>query len=321
MSHSYEISVFVTCFNKGPFIEAALESLITQQCAPSFELIILDDASTDDSWDKIQSFANKNTTTDIWISRNEQNMGLASGMTYGLSVASGRYFCRFDGDDIWYPNALMKMYMAAENCNSISAFGEVDLIDSRNEITKPYPNIMVPQEEYLSSWHQKILRRNFINGAAFIARTSAWKSALPIPKGINATIDWYFNISILSKNSVTRIESPLAAYRIHEGNLHSTSLLSGKKLETWLVLRDQFLLNPSSSLSKEIAQKIRVGCELELLLQFLGSGMYDMARGCVRRIMMDGDFHALFQNLKHVTHAIAPRLYNGVKAALKLSKP
>ena len=321
MSHQYDISVFVTCFNKGPYIEAALESLMAQQCAPSFELIVLDDASTDDSWEKIQNFASSNITTKIHISRNEKNMGLASGMTYGLSVASGKYFCRFDGDDIWYPNALREMYMAAENCNSTSAFGEVDLINSTNEITKPYPNIMVPQEEYLSSWSQKILRRNFINGAAFIARTSAWKSALPIPQGINATIDWYFNISILADNSTKRIPSPLAAYRIHEGNLHSTSLFSGKKLETWLVLRDKFLINLSSSLNKEVARKIRVGCELELLLQFLGSGMYAMARGCIRRIMMDGDFLALFQNLKHVTHAVTPRLYNGIKTTLKLTNP
>ena len=112
MTYQFEISVFVTCFNKRPFIRAALQSLVDQKEAPHFELIILDDASTDGSWEEIQSFVTNRRNPTIKTFRNEKNEGLAAGMKQGISLASGKYFCRFDGDDFWYPNALQTLYFA-----------------------------------------------------------------------------------------------------------------------------------------------------------------------------------------------------------------
>ena len=81
-------------YNNGNYVEA-IESMLCQTFS-DFELIVLDDCSTDHSREVIESFADKR----IIYHRNEKNLGLANNLNIGLDLARGEFIARMDGDDI-----------------------------------------------------------------------------------------------------------------------------------------------------------------------------------------------------------------------------
>ncbi|MDO4725892.1 MAG: glycosyltransferase [Porphyromonadaceae bacterium] len=95
------ISVAMPCYNNAPYVAEAIESMLNQTFT-DFELIILDDCSSDNSAEVIKSFTDKR----IVYHRNEQNTGLANNLNIGLQMARGKLIARMDGDDISLPERL-----------------------------------------------------------------------------------------------------------------------------------------------------------------------------------------------------------------------
>lgn len=95
------VSILMPVYNAEPYLSEAIQSMLNQTYA-DFELIILDDCSTDGSADVIKSF----TDARIVYHRNEINSGLANNLNTGLKLAKGKYVARMDGDDISLPHRL-----------------------------------------------------------------------------------------------------------------------------------------------------------------------------------------------------------------------
>lgn len=95
------ISVAMPCYNNAPYVAEAIESMLNQTFT-DFELIILDDCSSDNSAEVIKSFTDKR----IVYHRNEQNTGLANNLNIGLQMARGKLIARMDSDDISLPERL-----------------------------------------------------------------------------------------------------------------------------------------------------------------------------------------------------------------------
>ena len=95
------VSILMPCYNNADYIGEAIESILCQSLQ-DFELIVLDDCSTDNSAEIISSFADKR----IFYHHNEQNMGLANNLNIGIRMARGKYIARMDGDDISLPDRL-----------------------------------------------------------------------------------------------------------------------------------------------------------------------------------------------------------------------
>ncbi len=92
------ISVLMPVYNCALYLVEAVESILNQTFT-DFELIILDDCSTDNSADIAKSFTDKR----IIYHRNDTNLGLANNLNVGLRMAKGKYIARMDGDDISLP--------------------------------------------------------------------------------------------------------------------------------------------------------------------------------------------------------------------------
>lgn len=95
------VSILMPVYNAEPYLSEAIQSMLNQTYA-DFELIILDDCSTDGSAAVIKSF----TDARIVYHRNEINSGLANNLNAGLKLATGKYIARMDGDDISLPHRL-----------------------------------------------------------------------------------------------------------------------------------------------------------------------------------------------------------------------
>lgn len=103
MQNNPLVSVTIPLYNGGKYIKKTIESVLTQNYK-HFELIIVNDGSTDDSKDIILSF----TDSRIRFFENDRNSGIVKTRNKGLSEARGKYIAILDADDISLPDRLQK---------------------------------------------------------------------------------------------------------------------------------------------------------------------------------------------------------------------
>src|SRR3989344_3196134 len=92
------ISVLLPTYNGGRFITKAIESVLKQSFG-DFELIVIDDGSSDYTPKIVEEFARKDSR--IIFVKNKENLGIQKTLNRGLSLAKGIYIARIDDDDEW----------------------------------------------------------------------------------------------------------------------------------------------------------------------------------------------------------------------------
>ncbi|WP_298555153.1 glycosyltransferase family 2 protein [uncultured Algibacter sp.] len=108
-------SVIIPLYNKEEQIEHTIKHVLKQSFS-DFEIIIVNDGSTDKSLEKVESISD--SRINIY---SQENAGASSARNFGISKANGKYMALLDADDVWYPNHLEEHY------KSISAFTDADL--------------------------------------------------------------------------------------------------------------------------------------------------------------------------------------------------
>ncbi|MDR1114727.1 MAG: glycosyltransferase [Tannerella sp.] len=104
------ISVIMPVYNVERYVASAIQSILSQSF-PDYELIIINDGSTDRSWDIARSFNDHR----IRLLSNDTNLGNYPARNKGLRVAKGKYICVMDADDIALPDRLMAQFSFMEN--------------------------------------------------------------------------------------------------------------------------------------------------------------------------------------------------------------
>jgi glycosyltransferase involved in cell wall biosynthesis len=102
-SRSPRISILMPVYNVQDYVREAVESILNQTYT-DFELLILDDCSTDKTANIISQFQDKR----IRYHRNETNLGLSENLNGGIRMSKGEFLARMDGDDISMPTRLEK---------------------------------------------------------------------------------------------------------------------------------------------------------------------------------------------------------------------
>lgn len=128
------ISIIMINYNGSRFIEKAIESVCSQSDS-EYELIIQDDASTDDSWDICKSYQLVNSR--IKVFRNEARLGTPGNRAAAFSSASGELVCHLDSDDMLYPWSLEVMrQFFIETPKLAFAYSDCSLIDECGNIAQ-----------------------------------------------------------------------------------------------------------------------------------------------------------------------------------------
>lgn len=99
-------SVIIPLYNKAPYIEKALRSIL-EQTYEDYEIIVVDDGSSDDSYSVAKSALEASERPFKLI--HQENAGVSTARNNGVSVSKGEYICFLDGDDWWAPTFLEKM--------------------------------------------------------------------------------------------------------------------------------------------------------------------------------------------------------------------
>ena len=97
-------SVVISVFNKEGFIGNTIQSVLNQT-VQDFEIIVVNDCSTDQSEEEILNISDDRITYHNF----KENQGAGATRNKGLSLAKGKYIALLDGDDLWYPNYLKEI--------------------------------------------------------------------------------------------------------------------------------------------------------------------------------------------------------------------
>ncbi len=117
-------------YNMAPYIEEAICSILTQTYS-DFELLILDDGSTDGTLDIIRKFDDKR----IRVIAHTVNQGLIATLNQGIDLCTGEYIARMDGDDIALPHRLERQVNFMDDHQDCGVCGSQVYLLGRDAIT------------------------------------------------------------------------------------------------------------------------------------------------------------------------------------------
>jgi glycosyltransferase involved in cell wall biosynthesis len=137
------VSVILPVFNGGRFLAAAVESILKQSFS-DFELIAIDDGSTDDSAVLLSSFARSDTRVRVIT---QANMGIVKSLNRALELARGEYIARMDADDEALPSRFSLQVAFLDTHPEIAVLGSaITLIDAAGAVMREIDYPLTPTE-------------------------------------------------------------------------------------------------------------------------------------------------------------------------------
>ena len=202
------VSIITPSYNTKAFIKATFDSVISQTYS-NWEWIIVDDQSTDDSFDYVKELA-KNEKR-ITVLQTPKNSGTAVARNIGLKNAKGRYITFLDSDDILDPNYLENQLEKMKNNGPIISAGY------RRKTENSCTNFLVPEvNTYIS-----ILKGNPLSCLTTMYDREVIGDRL-FPEDLMKCEDYVFWLNILKEGYVAKGNpSVLATYILHQGSKSS----------------------------------------------------------------------------------------------------
>lgn len=203
------ISVVLPVYNVALYIKEALDSIINQTIQ-DFEIIIIDDCSTDVTLEIVQQYNDER----IHIITKNENKGLIDSLNIGFKAAKGKYIARMDGDDISDATRFEKQLNILENnpeikvCGSwLQAFGKDDKIIKHKQ---NHEQILV----------NMMLHCSMSLGAVMLDRV--WAEGEYFNEDKKHVEDYDFWSRVIWKGKLYNIQEVLYHYRIHETQVSTT---------------------------------------------------------------------------------------------------
>ena len=142
------VTVAMPLYNAGKYLRLAVLSIVRQTFA-NWELLIIDDGSTDNA---LQSIADINDGR-IRVIRDGQNKGLAARLNECIDLARGKYFARMDQDDVSYPERLMRQVMSFHENPALDLVAvRAITVDENNKATGLFPSTLTHDEICARPW-------------------------------------------------------------------------------------------------------------------------------------------------------------------------
>lgn len=212
-----KVSVVITSYNYDKYIKDAIESVLNQTYS-DFELVIIDDCSTDNSVNIINQFEDER----IKFIQNEQNLGLKNSMQKAISCCTGEWIAFLESDDLWLPDTLEKRLACAEKYpqigiifNDVLEFGDEDLLlavkNNFDRVRKILSKKTFPKNIFYDiNVHNLILTFSSV----MIKRELFENVSFETP--IDALLDWWLYIHIAYNTEAYYMKDKLTKWRQHK---------------------------------------------------------------------------------------------------------
>lgn len=203
-----KVTVVMNFYNEEKYLSQAIESILNQTYQ-DFELLLVDDASTDNS----NEIANSYTDSRIRIIRNQTNQGLAYGRNVGMREARGEYVAFADADDYSAANRIELEVKCLENCKSVLAVScWSNYIDEDGKLMEHEPSILLDTHEVKASF---LFGNPFSNPGSMIRRDVYEKYGIFQEKELRVSQDYFFWLQVLEVGELKILPEKLLFYRVH----------------------------------------------------------------------------------------------------------
>jgi GT2 family glycosyltransferase len=240
------VDVFVPCYNYGRYLRDCVES-ITTQTDVEVRVLIINDASTDDSHEVATALASEDSR--ISYRRHITNAGHIATYNEALEWASSEYTVLLSADDMLTAGSLSRA------ARLMDAHPQIGFVYGRNIRLKdgqplapactPYPDFDARVWNGLD-WLESMLRdrKTFIASPEVVVRTRMYKSFGGYRPELPHTADVELWLRLAAHGDVGEIETDQAYYRIHDSNMHGALAPSTlRSLEHWIAAVDIFFSN------------------------------------------------------------------------------
>ncbi len=226
------VSVLLPAYNAENYIAIAIESILNQTFT-QFELIIIDDCSTDSTFSIIKKYAKKDKR--VIVSQNKKNLKLSKTLNKGISLAKGKYIARMDADDWSFPKRLEKQVRFLEKNPDVGIVGgSMQIMDEKGRVYSKRMYPLLDQEI-----RKKIYLYSPFSHPTIMIRRSILDRAGNYNSRFNPAEDYelYFRIGELSK--FANIDMFLIKYRI-VANSMTTGTMKNMESKTIEVRKKNF---------------------------------------------------------------------------------
>ncbi len=282
MSAAPPISFLVLAYNTEAYIADCLDAILGQEGNFDFEVVVIDDASTDGTLDVVSRYADPR----IRVIRHERNTGAWKTVNDGFAAVRGRYIARIDSDDRHRSDFLARTVPILEADPHVGmVYGDIAMINARGQITCP-GNLVQPQRGQAPPTRRELvplMKRNYVPSPTVIARREAWQCGLPLPEGRNFN-DWHLTLHMAMRWDFHFVDAVLADYRIHDSNMHRDMIRTRMGEEvTWALLADIFRKHDFGTTSGAIRRDVTASQALQLGDKYFGGAMWSDAARSYRR--------------------------------------
>lgn len=210
MSHKPLVSVVMPTFNAEKYLGEAIESLL-RQTFTNFELIIVNDGSTDNSAQVAAWYQARDSRVRLL---HQSNSGTAASMNRGCRLARGKYIARMDSDDVCHPLRLERQVDFLEKNPDISICGTwMHAFQGKKKTLLSFPTDPDIAKSML------LFQLSVVGGSIMFTRDMYLQTGVRNKPNVGATDDYLFVVEFSKHSRVASIPEPLYLYRIHPAQI------------------------------------------------------------------------------------------------------
>ena len=214
------VSILIDTYNHEQFIEQAIRSVLDQDFpAAQFEIIIVDDGSTDRTPDIVRQFEPR-----VRLIR-KSNGGQASAFNAGIPECQGEFIAFLDGDDWWTPDKLRRVteFLAAEPAVGLVGHGILESFgDGALRVIALHKQERFQLNSLASARIFRLLRC-FLGTSRMSMRASIARRLLPVPEALVFEADEFLFTLAAALCDVAILPYTLTHYRLHGANLYNAA--------------------------------------------------------------------------------------------------
>lgn len=210
------VSVIMPSYNHAPFIGGAMESVLSQDYG-DLELIVIDDASVDDSRHVIESWQGRDSR--IRPIFHAANQGIARTVNHGLDEARGEWVAFLSSDDLWVDGKLHKQLDVLERNEDLIVCSDALVIDGEGNVTETaryrhkHAVGLIPSAQMF----ELLLTGNFVAGHSMMLKRRNL-DGIRYDERLKYLNDWKIVLDLASRYDFHFTPECLVKYRLHGGN-------------------------------------------------------------------------------------------------------
>ena len=213
-----KVSIICTNYNKGDWVREAMDSFLNQKTNFDFEIIIIDDASTDHSYELIQEYQNK-FPEKVRTFRNEVNLGITRTWKKVCQEAKGQYIARCDSDDFWTDSLKLQKQVDLLDASTDSLWSntEFDMVDlDGNLIQKDaFANKALP---LIDSYEEMLVMKGMTMASTWLVDTALMQDVSAQISDTAADDTFELQLELFKRTKISFLSDSTTVYRMNLGS-------------------------------------------------------------------------------------------------------